>query len=79
MKVERAMTTSEGELLSSFELGDCIRLVGAEGGCGEPFIGCVYIVAGVGCGDRSAVNLSDGCHREAGKFVLEPTAKVVIE
>jgi hypothetical protein len=78
MKVENAETASKGQLLSSFGLGDCVRLVGPENGFGHPFIGHVYIVSSFN-GHSVAVNLFDGCHRESGGFVLEPNAKVVIE
>ncbi len=67
-----------GDTLSSFVLGDCVRLVGMESGFGEPFIGHIYVVSRFNR-HLLAVNLSDGCHRETGEFVLEPTAKVVIE
>ncbi len=67
-----------GGPLSSFSKGDCIRLVSIENGFGEPFIGDVYIVFDLDA-HRWAINLSDGCNRQMGKFVLEPNAKVVIE
>jgi hypothetical protein len=72
---DRKKPEPEGEPLSSFRTGACIRLVRDSG---ESFLGRVYIVAAVGDAKRLAINLSNGCHRDQGRFVLEPRAKVVI-
>ena len=76
MKIERVRTQGEGQQLDSFERGDCVRLVVDVVDAGS--FDYVYIVSSFN-GHRLAINLSDGCHRELGKFVLEPNAKVVIE
>ena len=81
MKIEEVKTAGKGQPLNSFKYGDCIRLVGAEDGFGGSFVGCVYIVAAVSDedGSRAAVSLSDGYYRKQGRFMLEPSARVVIE
>ena len=76
MKVEKDVQKKKGQLLNSFTRGDCIRLVDdVSGVC----LDRVYIAAAAPAGKLLAINLEDGCYREAGRFVLEPRVKVVIE
>lgn len=77
MKIEELKKSKpKGALLDSFNPGDCVRLICSGS---KPRLGAVYIVSSVGRELRTAINLSDGDYRSAGRFVLEPTAKVVLE
>lgn len=65
-----------GDPLSSFVLGDCVRLVDNAGSA--MFLGHVYIVGTSFGVRRLAINLGDGSHRTVGQFALEPNAEVVL-
>lgn len=78
MNIEDKGMAQQGNPLSSFSRGDCIRLVSDGAPC-EQCIGNLYLVGAIpACGESIATNLRDGCFRHDGLFVLEPSATVVI-
>ncbi len=75
MEINDRATLPSGRPLDSFKPSDCIRLVGGAADC---YLRRLYLVAFVD-ERKIAVNFAYGGFREDGLFVLEPTAKVVIE
>lgn len=78
MKINDKSKCPQGEPLSTFARGDCIRLAKDVPGA-EKAENAYFIVSASPDGGDVAIRLSDGCWQKTGRFVLEPNAKVVIE